>query len=509
MKKIILYFNLLVCLFCLHSCIDDTGNYTYIDEESLFPVVIDGLVADTTVLKGSILELSPIILNDDPSRYSYSWYIMDYTAGGFIPRQWELGEEKDLKWEVSLDPALYRLEFRIKDDKLDIYTRHEMIVNITAVPTDLGLYVLKDDGNQTDIDYIGLKGERNNDILATYSESIPGTGVAMAYQYSQYTHNVENEDGTVTQKNGLSVYHILTSEDIRTYDAKDFTLYKTYEDEFYSAPENCRPQYVTYASPNVYLINDGKLHRIYTMSPNIGKFGAPYSGFYDLSGDMIPYGSYGNYMVFDCTTRSFFEINYNSTSLLPIETVSADAYTLSLQNTNYDLLCAGCNENDLIGTVIIKDRTDNSCLLMQVQGIYDPENWTYKTEWTAIQAIPSNSKVLSTTLMTQAVAPSFFYFLYENSIYSYVLSKDTPLEQRERERLSFPGETITYMTYISGFELPDESTTEALAVLTSLGNNWKLRVYALKGESTPDLNETPVLEYDGTGTARYLLYRSY
>lgn len=111
--------------------------------------------------------------------------------------------------------------------------------------------------------------------------------------------------------------------------------------------------------------------------------------------------------------------------------------------------------------------------------------------------------------MTQAAAPSFFYFLYENSIYSYVLSKDTPLEQRERERLSFPGETITYMTYISGFELPDESTTEALAVLTSLGNNWKLRVYALKGESTPDLNETPVLEYDGTGTARYLLYRSY
>ena len=140
--------------------------------------------------------------------------------------------------------------------------------------------------------------------------------------------------------------------------------------------------------------------------------------------------------------------------------------------------------------------------------IYDPENWTYKTEWTAIQAIPSNSKVLSTTLMTQAAAPSFFYFLYENSIYSYVLSKDTPLEQRERERLSFPGETVTYMTYISGFELPDESTTEALAVLTSQGGNWKLRVYALLGESTSDLNTTPILEYEGTGNGRFLLYRA-
>ncbi len=509
MKKIILYFSLLLSVFCLHSCIDDKGNYTYVDEESLFPVVIDGLVEDTTVLKGSILELSPVIIRDDPSRYTYNWYIMDYTAGGSLPRQWELGEGKDLKWEVSLDPAQYRLEFQIKDEELDIYTRHEMIVNITAVPANTGWYVLKDNGSETDMDYIDSNGERYDNILAAYSENIPGTAVAMAYQSSRYTHNIENEDGTVTQKSNLSAYHIITSEDIRTYDAKDFTLYKTYEDEFYSTPEVCHPQNVIVSSSNTYLINDGKIHRIYGMSPNIGKFGAPFAGFYDLSGDMIPYTS-GNWMVFDRTTRSFFYIDYNSTSLLPIETATANSYTVPMQNTNYDLVCSGGNTSELIGTMIVKDRTDNTSLLIQNQAVYDAENWTYVLNWNTIQTIPAESKVLSTTLMAQAAAPSFFYFLYDNSsIYSYVLSEETPLEQREIKRLSFPGETVTYMTYLSDYERAEDDYTEALAVLTSQGGNWKLRIYALLGESTPDLNTTPIREYEGTGTARYLLYRSY
>ena len=160
--------------------------------------------------------------------------------------------------------------------------------------------------------------------------------------------------------------------------------------------------------------------------------------------------------------------------------------------------------------MIVKDRTDNTSLLIQNQAVYDAENWTYVLNWNTIQTIPAESKVLSTTLMAQAAAPSFFYFLYDNSsIYSYVLSEETPLEQREIERLSFPGETVTYMTYLSDFERAEDDYTEALAVLTSQNGNWKLRIYALLGESTPDLNTTPIREYEGTGTARYLLYRSY
>ena len=111
-----------------------------------------------------------------------------------------------------------------------------------------------------------------------------------------------------------------------------------------------------------------------------------------------------------------------------------------------------------------------------------------------------------------AQSPStFFYFLTsedQSKVYSYVHSKGSPLETRERERLSLPGETVTYIAYIHEYKLADDETTEALAVLTSQGGNWKLRVYALKGESTSDLNTTPILEYEGTGNGRFLLYRA-
>lgn len=505
MKKLTTYFCLLFFCILPIACIDDQGNYDYIDESSVLPVQIEGLCSDTTILKGETLRLSPIIVNDDPSRYTYSWYIMDYVAAGFLPRQWDLGEEKNLEWTANLDAAQYRLNFRIYDKQLDLFTRHEIVVTITAAPMTTGWYILKDNESETDIDYISSDNERYNDILAGYQEAIPGTAISMAYQNGRYYHTITNEDGSVTTKSGLSAYHILTSEDIRTYDAKDFTLYKTFEEEFYAAPDVCRPQVVAYSS-NVYLLNDGKIHKISVMSANIGKFGAAFPGTYDLAGFLLPYGA-SDKMVFDLNTHSFFKIGYNGSDLVPIEEAATTSDTLALQNMDYELQCACSHESSSTFAFTMKNVIDNNYILLSGTRIYDPSTYTYSVSWQNISSIPESSRLCSTRIMAQAKATSFFYFAVDGNVYSYVISQDTSLEQRERERLSFPGETVTNLTYISNFEIDNNTTTEALAVLTSQNGIWKLRVYALLGESTPDLNTTPLLEYEGNGNGRYLLYR--
>ena len=506
MKKLITYIGLFIgSLLLFNACIGDEGNYDYVNGESVLPVQIEGLPNDTTINRGDIFRLTPTIVNDDPSRYTYSWDIMEYQAGGSLPRQWDLSEEKNLEWTVSLDAATYRLNFRIHDSERDIYVRHEMIVNITAIPMSSGWYILKDNGSETDLDYINLDGERYNDLLTSFGSTIPGTAIQILYQSGRYTHAITNDDGTVTQKGNLSVYHFLTSEDIRTYDAKDFTLYKTFEDQFYGTP-TCRPQSINNSSTsNYYLINDGKMYNISTIMPNIGKYGAAFPGTYELDRNIGTYGSFDR-IVFDLNTRSFNQITNNVSELIPIEEAANLSDTLELQNMDYDLQCMGVNINDAVTTILMKNRTDGSHLLLQELSEYDPSTMSTKVVWNTISPVDDESQMRFTNLMAQS-ATTFFYFAVEDKIYSYVHSEGTSLEYRERERLSFPGETITYITYICGLKEDDETTKEALAVLSSQGGNWKLRIYALLGESTPDLNTTPILEYEGTGTARYLLYR--
>ena len=506
--KPIKYIGLLICgMLLFNACIDDKGNYDYIPAEQFLSAEIEGLGNDTTVLKGEVLRLSPTIVNDDPSRYEYNWYIMEYQAAGFSPVKRIIGQEKDLEWTVNLDAAQYRLNFQVYDREHDVYVRHEMTVTITAAPMTTGWYVMKDNGSESDIDYISEKGERYNDVLGSFGAAIPGTAIMMAYQSTRYYHTITNEDGSVTTKRNLSAYHFLTSEDIRTYDAKDFTLYKTYEDQFYTVTEECRPQNIVFLSSDLYLINDGKIHRIYGMSSNIGKYGAAYAGIYELDNCLVPY-NYGGYMVFDKTTRSFFQISSNN--MTPLEEAANLTDTLALQGKDYSVICSGAYYLQSRGTIVLQDEADGQHYLLQDSRIYDPSTATNRVDWPTIGKIEAESKLCTSTCIAQSPS-TFFYFLTsedQSKVYSYVHSKGSPLETRERERLSLPGETVTYIAYIHEYKLADDETTEALAVLTSQGGNWKLRVYALKGESTSDLNTTPILEYEGTGNGRFLLYRA-
>ena len=74
LKNILIGLGLFMLFHVTQSCIDDRGNYDYMDKEVLLPVTISGF-EDTTVVIRSILNIDPVLNNmDDESRYTHLWY---------------------------------------------------------------------------------------------------------------------------------------------------------------------------------------------------------------------------------------------------------------------------------------------------------------------------------------------------------------------------------------------------------------------------------------------------
>ena len=165
MKKIINLLLLLNCILLLGACIDDKGNYTYQDKDEVLPIQISGLENAITIPQGNVLKLSPVVENDDPSRYTYSWFVMESQTAGSLPKRVDIADTKNLEYTVSLSPATWLLNFEVFDEKRDIFRRKEIKLTVSASPVDLGWYVLKDENGETDFDYINPDGEVYRDLL--------------------------------------------------------------------------------------------------------------------------------------------------------------------------------------------------------------------------------------------------------------------------------------------------------------------------------------------------------
>lgn len=96
LKNILIGLGLFMLFHVTQSCIDDRGNYDYMDKEVLLPVTISGF-EDTTVVIRSILNIDPVLNNmDDESRYTHLWYAAPSVTAGFAPKRDTLSREKKI-----------------------------------------------------------------------------------------------------------------------------------------------------------------------------------------------------------------------------------------------------------------------------------------------------------------------------------------------------------------------------------------------------------------------------
>jgi hypothetical protein len=499
-KNIVIALSLLLGLI-VSSCVEDRGNYEYKDPNLILPVTVVGL-SDTSVMKGLNLVLNPeVTIAGDESKYSYSWYVTPTITAGALPTKTVLADTKNLNIPVTLAAGNYFLSYTITDIARDIYLRTQITLTVKATDVSTGWFVLKDIDNKTDFDYIDKNGILYPDVLLTQANPVnsrlTGTAVKIEYQGGRYYHQITDEEGKATILSNQTVYHILSSEDIKVFNSKDLTLFKNREDIFYT-PTDCYPNNIKYTmTDDLYLINDHKMSTVYGMVPHIGKIPAPKAGFYTLHDDLMT--NYSNGLGFDLDSRTFYLFDAYDPSLTPFASPSQEVgvSTTNMDATALNILTA-TESMTSTGFAVMKNVNKEEYYIATVRF-----NGTNSYPFTAFDTIPSGSKFPNAPVKAAPYSGNFVYFAEGNKLSAYRNASGLSPADRETLLREFPaGETVSYMTnvYVA-------NSFNYLAVLTNSANGWKLYAFNIIGLGNPEFESTPALTYQGEGNARYLMHR--
>ena len=493
LKNILIGIGLITSLQGVQSCIDDRGNYSYISNEELLPVTISGF-EDTTVIIRSTLNITPVLENmDDESRYIHLWYAAPSVTAGFTPQRDTLSLEKDLSFEVTYESGTYNLVYELRDPKLDIYVRKQVLMTVQS-DVSTGWYVMKEENGETDIDYISMDGKKiENLITASGQERLKGKPVKMAYQSSRYTPVIQNPDGTTTRLNNKRAFHVFSDQDIKIFNADNMALFYNYED-----PEVCKPENCGMYSTDFYAINAGKVYSIYGMSPNSGMLGYAKPGLYEVHPDMVM-GTYG-VMLFDTKTSTFYNTSSSGSSmnLFPEDSEGG------ISPTNMDV--------DMIRMLVRKEGNPSTAFAVMKNKNKD-EHYVFDMSYSMasypivdIDTVPAHCEMPETKVMGTSLYASCIYYSKKEADGDVLkVYKDSREEIRESELISFPGEKIAYIENIESLWGVTPAYNRLL-ILTNSSAGWKLYLYDTVGQ-TPELEETPVLVYSGRGKAGYAILR--
>lgn len=146
----ILYPAMFGCLLSLYSCVEDKGSYDHLPVNE---ITVTGTEKTYSVLAGiTELTIEPTItgtiLGDDNSQYEYTWYACQKDLGSDQHTHTVLGNEKNLKTTVVLNPGSYNLYLIIKDNSTGMeWIISDMTLQVSTSLT-TGFYVLgeKEDG---------------------------------------------------------------------------------------------------------------------------------------------------------------------------------------------------------------------------------------------------------------------------------------------------------------------------------------------------------------------------
>lgn len=502
LKNIFIFLGLITFLQGVQSCIDDRGNYDYIDLKTLLPVTISGF-EDTTVVMRSTLCITPILEGmDDESRYVHLWYAAPSVTAGSAPQRDTLSLSRELSFDVTYESGTYNLVYELRDPKRDIYVQKRVLMTVQS-DISAGWYVMKEENDETDIDYITMDGVKiENLILSSGQERLAGKPVKMAYQSSRYTPVVTNPDGTKTKLVNKKAFHVFSDRDIKIFNADNMGLFYNYEDYFYEVPDERKPQNCGFYSTDLYVINAGKVYTLYGMSPNSGMLGYAKPGMYDLHPDMVIGGLSG--MFFDKNTRTFYSTS-TSGSAMNLFADGTDG-EISPSNMNVDMvrLLTRLEGYSVSAFAVMKNKDKAEYYLFDIAF-----NMT-EYPFVAIDTIPVHCEMPRAEVMASSVYASCIYYAKSEADGDVLkVYKNIKNDNRESELMRFPGEKIAYIVNINynPWGGAEEKKFNHLVVLTNSADGWKLYRFKTIGQ-TPEIEPEPVIIYSGKGKAGYVMFRS-
>jgi len=279
--KIYTVLILLAVMLACSSCYVDKGNYDYtvVSDIKIDTIGMANRLTLQNVTIGSKLQLKPnVTYTKDLSKLNFYWitYAYYYTSvqeGNSIvfPQADTIGRAQELNWEVDAPAGQYNMQFVAVDRETGMRSFFWFYLGIPSKGTKSGLYVLSEYNGQTDIDLFGTARALiigGNHFTPKYysslhgGEMIPGKPRFISY--------------------GATYYYAFTEQQGKRLNVNGLQLMDDFNAMFYSTPAY-NPQKIMYTNNCEFLINDGKLHVMYTNKANDRKFSAPVAGSYNAA----------------------------------------------------------------------------------------------------------------------------------------------------------------------------------------------------------------------------------
>ena len=445
----------------LSSCYSDEGNYDYLTEEEAGKITIDTIgIANRLALSrgmnpGDTIVFEPNVHYNHPERLRYRWFVLPMTRGVYQPVQNgnimeypaadTIAYTKKLDWVVNLKPGSYRFYLMAEDSITGMrgyYQAQEQYTTVNQEGQLGGLYLLTEREGKTDIEVF------SSSLMLIFSGDTC---------YYDYYHKLKGQylegkprwiRGTHTGKTSKDGYLVATDKNLYRLNSTGLETMNDWSSMFYDTPEKFDPQCAFYTNNCDFLVNDGKLHVLYTNKSNDRKFSAPIAGDYEAYPFLMfntiaswrpVTGAINAYQViYDEKNKKFRPYYSAGTSISSFKRTDADAYV-------------DANAVPATPKFIFNGGGNQTCAVIEQDG----ETWLYRYNFYNVvddgdlSAAGEQSKmslegctdIKNAKLFASNTAGYAFYYATDHAVYSF--STSSGQKTSNTVYTCEPGETVT------------------------------------------------------------------
>ena len=445
MRTVYLFLLALLSVLCW-SCYDDQGNYDY---HELNRTAVSGIDPVYRCDLLSRLSIPVVIQSEDKDRtYDYVWMYHKSEGSKKIDT---ISREKDLDWVVWAGPGVYRLIFEYSDKQTGVvnYIESEMIIESKYFR---GWYVMKQNGETTDVDFFSPELQNTGLIQKSRGEALAGRPRSLGY-IGDYAYLDEEKEAMVKDNACLMV---VSEKELQVVRILDLKMVGDFNSLFYEKQSVVAPGKWFGGSDENGLVNDGKVFAIEVR-------GSP------LGAGKFAYAKEGDYELAHLMTKN------GTMSPLFFDTKSSKFCTVVRRNPN----------------LVYLDSDDHS----KFPEAY-PDQEPLENEFTRAECFGMNRTF------------QMLYFSKGDKLYYYDLqNKQTQEVKRVGGQPAVPaGEKIVMIKHIifdNNYEAPDEYTNK-LVVATGNGSSYKLYLFDTSADKVKDNPEV----YQGEGMPSEVMYMS-
>ena len=501
MKKI---FNILILLsiaLSVSSCFKDLGNYDYAKAEVITITGVDATY--TAVQLVDKLNITPTVSSNIPgAQFEYYYTLYETNVQGYAPKldTIQKGTSKDLvNYPVTRKSMTYGLVFMAKNKTTGVTGYKSSTLNVVTKFND-GWYIIKDQSNISDLD---LFDNSANLVVENVLMSVNGKQLKGKAQAISVVNNYRVLDPPTGLFNNTKVIFPVSDNDAKAVILSTGVINRNFGEMFYDViSEPYAPVRFFGNSQGIWTINKGRAYSIYTMSSNVGIFGAEspidinYSP-YNLSKYTVNHAVYGP-LAFDETSSTFLLIPYGGNQL--VACVNATGSNMPVKNNNKKLLYMGSRGvTASYFFAVMQDKTNTSLkIISKVEGFSNSTGPALKF---TNDTLATSDLAYNATMFTSNQTLDVLYFVTNNVIYM----RNVAAKGGANVPLAYTppvGETITFIKHLPNYSTYYPNNTFIIG--TQVGTRYKVRVLVLTtvGNVTPPAT----LTFDGNGRAADVLY---